>query len=366
MQKILTAINNPELNSRLKADKDFNVYENDIQYKEAIIDILEEENNFDIIIIYEKLPGEISIIDLVKKIKSINNKINFIFIFENENKELEKELINENIKNIFYNKKLNFNQFILEIKNNKLSEEEKLKKQIENLEKIISNKNKELLNYKNNFNNKKLNNNYLINNNLKNNKKINNNLIINKNKLKNNYKIITLYESKINIELINNNLIYNENKKIIIIDFNNKNKLIKKENNKINYYINKYNKNIHFLNFNLYIKNNKINNLFFNLSNKYDLIIINLNNKNKYEKYFLNISEEIIFILDINLNKIKELNNLINNLISKYSINKNKINILLNNYNKNSINYKIIKNIFLNCRVIKKLNKNNLKKERLL
>ena len=361
MQKILTAINNPEINRRLKSIKEFNVYENDIQYKEAIIDILEEKNDFDIIILYEKLPGEISIIDLVKKIKIINNEINFIFIFENENKELEKELINENIKTIFYNKKLNFNQFVLEIKNNKLSEEEKLKKQIENLEKIISNKNKELFNYKNNLNNKKLNNDYLINN-LENNKKINNKLIINKNKLKNNSKIVILYDNKIDIELINNNLIRKENKKIIIIDFNNKNKLIKKENNKIDYYIKKYNKNIHFLNFNLYIKNNKINNLFFNLSNKYDLIIINLNNKNKYEKYFLNISEKIIFILDINLNKIKELNNLINNLISKYSINKNKINILLNNYNKNSINYKIIKNIFLNYKVIKKLNKKIISK----
>ena len=80
MQKILTAIDNPSLNNKLKQIEDFDVYENDLQYKEAIIDILEENNNFDILIIYEKLPGEISIKDLIKKIKNINNKINFIFI----------------------------------------------------------------------------------------------------------------------------------------------------------------------------------------------------------------------------------------------------------------------------------------------
>ena len=75
MQKILTAINNPELNLKLKKIQEFDVFETDLQYKEAILDIMEKDKNFDIIIIHEKLPGEIKIIDLIKKIKNINNKI---------------------------------------------------------------------------------------------------------------------------------------------------------------------------------------------------------------------------------------------------------------------------------------------------
>ena len=69
MQKILTAIDNPSLNNKLKEIKEFDVYENDLQYKEAIIDVLQKNNNFDILILYENLPGEINIKDLIKKIK---------------------------------------------------------------------------------------------------------------------------------------------------------------------------------------------------------------------------------------------------------------------------------------------------------
>ena len=115
MQKILTALDNQEFYDKIKSIKDFYVYEKDIQYKEGIIDILKIKPNFDILIIYEKLLGEISIEKLIQKIKLINNKIKIIFILENKNEELEKILINENIKNIFYNDEINFENFINKI-----------------------------------------------------------------------------------------------------------------------------------------------------------------------------------------------------------------------------------------------------------
>ena len=71
MQKILTAIGNTTLNNKLKKERDFYVYEQDIQYKEAIIDILKKDKNFDYIIFYEKLPGEISKQDLIEKMKKL-------------------------------------------------------------------------------------------------------------------------------------------------------------------------------------------------------------------------------------------------------------------------------------------------------
>ena len=80
MQRILTAMGNTKLSDYLKKEKDLCVYEQDIQYKEAIIDILEKNKNFDFLIIYENLSGEISKDDLIKKIKKINNKINNYFI----------------------------------------------------------------------------------------------------------------------------------------------------------------------------------------------------------------------------------------------------------------------------------------------
>ena len=42
MQKILTAIDNPSLNEKLKEVDKFDVYVNDIQYREGIIDVLEK------------------------------------------------------------------------------------------------------------------------------------------------------------------------------------------------------------------------------------------------------------------------------------------------------------------------------------
>ena len=309
MQKILTATGNTKFNQKLQNQDNFYVYEQDIQYKEAIIDILEKDKNYDYLIFYKKLTGEISNEDLLKKLKRINSKIKVIFIYENEN--------------------INF-------------------------EKIISI--------------------ILKNKNLKNKKKLNNEKIKNKfnKKIIKNTKIIILYNDK---KIILNNL-YNflENKKILILDFNNKNKLFNNKNKIIknkNNYIKKINKNINFFNINLFIKENKnnlknaINSIFYNLLNKYDFILINFNyenNNNLLEKYLLKISEKIIIISEINnIEKIKIIKKIINKLNIKYLIKNNKIIILLNKYNFNSINYKIIKNIFNKNKIIK-LNKKKLNK----
>ena len=48
IKKIITAINNPELNERLKEEKKFEVIGKDIQYKEAILEILEKYKIIDL------------------------------------------------------------------------------------------------------------------------------------------------------------------------------------------------------------------------------------------------------------------------------------------------------------------------------
>ena len=155
--KVLTAIGNENLNNILKEQNEFEILENDIFYKEGILEFLEKNNNVDILILYEKLSGEINIINLINKIKIINNEINIFFILENKNDELEKILKKENIKNIFYINEINVNYFIEKIKNAKINNNEKLIEEINLLKNIINKKDEELIKYKNsNFENKKL------------------------------------------------------------------------------------------------------------------------------------------------------------------------------------------------------------------
>ena len=155
--KVLTAIGNENLNNILKEQDEFEILENDIFYKEGILEFLEKNNNVDILILYEKLSGEINIINLINKIKIINNEINIFFILENKNDELEKILKKENIKNIFYINEINVNDFIEKIKNAKINNNEKLIEEINLLKNIINKKDEELIKYKNNnFENKKL------------------------------------------------------------------------------------------------------------------------------------------------------------------------------------------------------------------
>ena len=45
--RILTALQNPEINKILKEQTNYNVVENDIQYQEGIIEILEKNNKID-------------------------------------------------------------------------------------------------------------------------------------------------------------------------------------------------------------------------------------------------------------------------------------------------------------------------------
>lgn len=153
--KILTAIGNENLNKILKEKNKFEVIENDIFYKEGILEFLEENKNIDILILYEKLSGEINIIELIKKIKIINEKINLFFILENKNEEKEKILKKENIKNVFFEDEININLIIEKIEKIKLNDNEKLIEEINYLKNIINKKNEELIKYQKNIINKK-------------------------------------------------------------------------------------------------------------------------------------------------------------------------------------------------------------------
>lgn len=145
IKKILTAIGNPILNNELKKLNELAVVENDIQYKEGILEILEINNNIDFIIISELLPGEINLIELIEKIKIINNKIKIIIILDNyeddKNTIIQEKINTGEIYKIFYNNKVELKEIIeLFNENEKMQKYNyEIKKEIEELKEIIKN-----------------------------------------------------------------------------------------------------------------------------------------------------------------------------------------------------------------------------------
>ena len=376
MIKIITAINNPNLNEELKNENNVEIIGRDIQYKEGILEILEKNIKINYIIIDEKLPGEIELKEVIEKILEKNKETKIIITIKKENKNNIK-INNEKIIKIFYENKINLNK--LKNYNNNL-EKKNVKK-----EKILKNnlKNKiDNINIKNKY--KKINiEKYLVKNIKEKNKKT---------------KIITILgEEKVGKSMTIINFSYylkNKNNKILIIELNNENSNLYtifgcKKNNKItrkkqikiknNYnklkgtfkqkYINKkiiknmiikINKNIELLSYNKLLNFNIIK----NIENNYNYILIeNYSKKNKIvNKKIITNSDKNILLIKPNLLGIKNSKKIIeeNNLN-----NINNLKIVINNYNKNSISEEIIKKIFYEKEIIGKI-KYRIEYERLI
>lgn len=379
MKNIITAIGNERLNEELKKENNIKILNKDIQYREGVLEILESENNIDFIIISNEIPGEISFFELINKIKNKHKNINIIPILLERNEELETKLKNIEINNIFFNEiKI---EEILKIINQKNKDDE-LKDEIENLKKIIlENNNKN--NIKKNKNNKfKL---FKIKNKLIKFKKINKKY---KNKkIKN--KIISVSgtggvgKSIFIINLINI-LKLNKNK-ILIMDFdilNNslhtilgKNKYNKNIKNKINNFekinindlIIKINKKIDLISgidllfdSKYKINNYKLERILKDLKEKYDVMLIDTSSECifDYTQCLVQNSDKAIFLIEANLLEVKKAKRLLEIYLENWNIKKEKINIVFNKYNFNSINLNILKNIFNEIKIIGKINFN--------
>ncbi len=372
MKKILTAINNPNLNKKLSEQEFIEIPYKDIQYKEAILEILNEDNYFDIIIINEKLPGEINFIELIKKIKKINKKIKIIIILEKEDEIKENELKKININKIYYNNKITLEYLIKIIKEKEINKEEELKKEINELKQIIK---------MNEFKNDK-----------KNNKKfpIQNKIFYHKEIFKKPLSIINkikLKQNKINIKendegtmvnivgdkesgksvitLMLANILSDKNYSILIININSEELdfysyiLNYKKDNTKKFYVKKKNfisktKSINFqINKNiikkiLKIKKEKLKNKIYKFKNFYN---IEKNINNILKDYNKNIKILNINKLNINYFKIKYLNKII-----KYFKNNFNYIFLEINYNEKIKNKKLKKILIRNY--LKNIDKN--------
>lgn len=136
MKKIITALQNENVNKKLSEYENIKIMTNDIQYQEGIIESLEIEPNIDFIIFSELLPGEMTIEELIEKIKQINNNIKIIIILTQPKQELENYLLSKGNIFIFYNNQITIEQItqIIEEKTN----QEKLEKEIDEIKQLIS------------------------------------------------------------------------------------------------------------------------------------------------------------------------------------------------------------------------------------
>ena len=415
VKNILTAINNPILNEELKKEKNIKVLFKDIQYKEAVLEILEKENLIDVLIIKEQIIGEMDFLELLKKIREKNAKIKIIVVLKKENKEKEKMMSkfkviflyeknlekNNLIKIIFNNEKKNITENnkqdkIIENKINKKKLEKENKKIIINY-KLIDLKNKKIFNkIKNKISKNQNKNTEKISNkkmNIKiNNKKINSNKNrkINKNKKNNeNKKIIFLIgENQKNIKnfIIDiSKLLYNKKYKILIINFSidkdlktkNRNtifvkkttydKILKFNYNKINILENY----IFFKTISSKIRSNPkteksylSNDIFYS---KFNYIFINLKlpkNFNRFQQIMKKSYKNIIFV-ERTILGLEEIQNTMRKIRKETNIPLKSLHIVMKN-TKNQISKEIIKNVLedeFNINKIRVLTQKNIKRK---
>ena len=140
MKKIITAIGNENINNELKKQIKLQVLLNDIQYKEGIVEVLEDYEDIDFIIINSELPGEMSLKQLIQNILEINKRIKIIIFSENKNEELEKYLYNKGVYKVLYDNEIEISDLIKLVNNN--SENDELKEEINKLKEIILEKEK--------------------------------------------------------------------------------------------------------------------------------------------------------------------------------------------------------------------------------
>ncbi len=369
MNNIITALNNPKLNIELKKEKNINIINKDIIYKEGILEILEEIKDKKIkinkIIINYELPGEIENEELIKLIKKRNKKIEIIYILEKEDKEKEKILEKNNIKKIYYKNKIN-NKNLSKILNEQKNKEQNIEKEIK--QKSYENQIKKIQSIRQETCNRRI-------------------FKPQKNKHKKNYvhQITLIHEdfkndtNHLSLELISK--LKDKESKILLVDMKTNNEDLHKilnKNNAINKIKNKevknrnikneiiyiektysiiINKNIKLITgLKAYLKNNqedKIKNIIKLIkknNKKYNYIIIEiLKNKNdKINNELIKNIKNNIIIINNDLNKIKEEKILIDKI---KKINKNKIKIYIKE-NKNKISKEILKEIFKKEKII--------------
>ena len=363
MNNVVTALGNPILNNELKRFNEINILLNDLQYKEAIIELLEKKIKINYLILSESLPGEIKIEKLVEIIKAKEKKLKIILIREKKY-EKENNNISQNVDYQFLNNQVDIKDIIEIIHDKKIIEKEKIKEEIKIFKRYILNKNNNTI------------------------KKIKSNKL-NEISKSNNNKIITILGSsgvgKSIFTIMLSKTLKNNKNRILIIDFDilnnnlhtifgikkslynsNQNNINKKYD--INNFIIKINNNVDLISgLDLIFSENKkidykiIISKIMNMKNKYDYIIIDTSSECffEYNKNLILMSDISLFLVEANLLEIKKSRRLLDIYEKEWKVYSKKIKIIINKYNNNSIRDKILFNFFNGQEIVGKIKMSN-------
>ena len=354
---IITAISNPELNNTLNKMQEFHVIGKDIQYQEAVLEILRQKNKIDVLFLNEKLPGEYNIYEFIYKIKKEKKNLKIIIFLTEIKEELEIFLFSQGIFDIYYNNEIDTQEIIKKLK----------PKEKESPIEIIYEKEKT--------------------------KKTSNFLKIKETIQKYTSKIIDSQESKKEEQIITilgnhgsgksifcANLIYslqNKNKKSLLIDFDITNNSIHTlfGVKKYPHHLNKEKIDVQNLKIKInhhidiisgldliYKKNKKISQeeiyqIIKNIKNQYDNIIIDTSAECYFDftKYLIQTSDLNLFLVEGNLLEIKKARKLLDIYTKNWLIPPSKIQIILNKENKESVYEKILCALFPEFKLIGKI-----------
>ena len=334
--EIITATGNEKLYKELK--KENIIKYPDIQYQEAVLEILERNKKIKILILSSIIPGELNIKEFINIIRYNYPNLIIFIILENKNKRMENFLIAKGITNIFFNNKTTYEE-IIKILNNETKMINKTKRETKRKIKKI------LLKYKNGVIN-------IVKNKFSHQE-------VDKNK-KNNKKIISIIGApkigKSIFLLILNKII--KNKKKLIVDLNAEEnnlkiiigKKIKNEKN-IEKNIIKIKNNLEILLIKKENKKNYLKFIFDELIEKYDYIFFEIRDV-KQEKEVIQKSKKIILLAEANLLGIKETKDILQDLIYNKKVQKDKINIIFNKNNYMSISTEILKLMFGDFKIL--------------
>lgn len=305
IKKVITAILNNSVNEELRKDPEIKVIGKDLLYQEAVLEVIEENEDIDYILLNDELPGE-EITEFIKKISKVK-----IIIFTEKSTKNEKINLEKNVYKVFQNGEVSIEEIKNIIKERNYTEE--LEKEIEKLRNIIY---------------EKENTKYSINKIIKIKKEKRENKIISIAGFESIAKTIFIINliNSINtkenkIILINMNILNSEIEETFKRNISSKAKIIKSkeflfENNEI-------------------VGKEKIINEIENLKKEYDYIIINNNAECYFElnQALMEKSNQIYFIIEKNIRDIKISNNLINLYEKNWNLKLEKIKVLLVNIN---------------------------------
>lgn len=370
--KILTAIGNPYLNEKLRELDEVIVIGKDIQYQEAIIEILEENLDIDCLIINKELPGDIGFYKLINKIKNIKEDMDIYVFLEEKNEDIENYLMSYQIYKIYYLSEINYDEFIkifFESKNNVLVG---INKEINDFKKLILSENLIENNYS--FAERVINESFNDSNYREYDEKIEeyNNFfeeefcqtIAISGDFGSGKSLFSVFLSKV---------ISKQNKKVLLIDVDLENmsintllgvKKYKENQTYIEDFITKVDENLDVLcGIDKIIDLKEINNNYVvkeiieRLKKEYDFILIDVSSRIdfKYVKMILTYSDKIIFLIEPNLLEISKSNKYLEVFIKDFEIDVDKIKIVFNKVNKYKIANTVLEELFSRFEIIESI-----------